>query len=232
MKRVCLALLILALAGAGYVASPFVAAFRIGEAIKAGDSAYLTGKIEWPSVRNSLRHSLGPVALGIPDPGLEEDLTYWQRFKLRLGQGSVDRIVDAYVTPERLPQLFTLGRTYQELTGRIVPERTLANLPRRIAETWSRIKRGVFLTPTLFEIEAEDRFTPERRYVGVLRLQGTEWRLVALTVKIVSPVGEVVQAGAYDEYSEYDEELGAPPPEVYADDTHRQQGQQVTARED
>lgn len=220
MKRFSLILLVSTFAVMLYAASPLIAAFRIGEAIKAGDSAYLADKIQWRTVRNSLRLSLGPVAMGIRDPDVDGSVSYWQRFKLRLGQGTVDRMVGAYVTPERLPQLFTLGRSYRLARGYAEPPRTLANLPQRIAQTWSRIKRGVFLSPTLFEIEAEDRFEPERHYVGVLQLQGSEWRLISLSVKLVSQLGEVVQAGAYDEYSEYDEELGAPGPEVYAEDDH------------
>jgi Protein of unknown function (DUF2939) len=204
MKRVFLTLLILMLTTMAYAASPLVAVFRLGEAIKAGDSAYLAGKIEWPLVRESLRRSLGPVAMGIPDPAAEgSSLTTWQRIKLRLGQGTVNRIVEAYVTPERLPQLFTLGHNYRRLKGQVEPPRTLANLPERVQQTWSRIKRGVFISPALFEVEAEDRFNPERHYVGLLQLQGFEWRLVSLSVKLVSEIGDVVQVD-----DEFDEDLG------------------------
>ena len=214
MKRVFVALVILIIAGSGYAVSPLVAAFRIGEAIKAGDADYLAGRVEWSTVRDSLRETLAPVAMGIPDPGIEGGLSYWQRIKLRLGRGTVNRVVDTYVTPERLPQLFTLGRTYRRVKGQVEPERTLANLPHRVKETWSRIKRGVFLTPTLFEIEAEDKFEKERRYVGLLQLQGTDWRLVSLKVKLVPKVGELVKAAALeDDFSDldagYEEEIAS-----------------------
>jgi len=200
MKRVILTLLITAAAATAYVASPFVAAFRIGEAIKAGDSAYLAGKVEWAPVRASLRGSVGPVAMGIPDPGAGGRLSYWQRIKLRLGQGSINRAVNGYVTPEGLPSLLTYGKTYRRLKGQVEPPRTLANLPERIGKTWSRLKRGVFLSPRLVEIEAQDRYTPERHYIGRLHLQGLEWRLVSLSVKLVPDVGELVQAGEFERY--------------------------------
>jgi Protein of unknown function (DUF2939) len=200
MKRVILTLLITAAAATAYVASPFVAAFRIGEAIKAGDSAYLAGKVEWTPVRASLRGSIGPVAMGIPDPGAGATLSYWQRLKLRLSQRSIDRAVDGYVTPEGLPRLFTYGQTYRRLRGRIEPPRTLANLPWRIQQTWSRLKRGVFLSPAMVEIEAQDRYSPDRHYIGRLQLQGLEWRLVSLSVKLVPDVGELVQAGEFERY--------------------------------
>jgi hypothetical protein len=194
MKRVILTLLITALGAAGYVASPFVTVFRLGEAIRTNDSAYLAAMIEWEPVRESMRRTLGPVAMGIPDPGADGTLSYWQRIKLRLSQRSIDRIVAGYVTPQGLPRLFTYGQTYRQLRGQSEPPATLANLPERIKRTWSRIKRGVFLNPMLVEIEAEDRFNPQRHFVGLLQLQGFEWRLVSLTVKLVPGVGDLVQA--------------------------------------
>lgn len=196
MKRVILTLLITAIGATAYASSPFVTAFRIGEAIKAGDSAYLAGKVEWGPVRDSLRRSVGPVAMGISDPGAGGTLSYWQRVKLRLSQRSIDRAVNGYVTPQGLPQLFTYGRAYRRLKGQVEPPRTLANLPERIGQTWSRLKRGVFIAPTLVEIEAEDRYSPERHYVGRLQLQGLEWRLVSLSVKLVPDLGELAQAEA------------------------------------
>jgi len=208
MKRVILSLLILTLAAAAYAASPFVTAFRIGEAIRAGDSAYLAAKIEWPLVRESLRRSVGPVAMGIPDPGADGRLSTWQRIKLRLGQRTVDRMVDGYVTPQGLPQLLSYGRTYRRLRGRVEPPRTLANLPERVGRTWSHIKRGVFLSPALVEIEAEDRYNPERHYVGLLQLQGLEWRLVSLSLKLVADLGDIVQADDPDgDFADDDIEL-------------------------
>jgi len=194
MKRFILTLLILAVGAAAYVASPFVTVFRIGEAIKTRNAAYLAGKVEWPLVRKSLRRSIGPMAIGIPDPDAQGGLSYWQRIKLRLGQRTIDRMVDGYVTPEGLPRLFSYGRTYRRLGGHVAPEPTLANLPQRVQRTWSCIKRGVFKSLTLVEIEAEDRESPKRHYIGLLQLQGLEWRLVSLEVKLVANVGDIVQA--------------------------------------
>ncbi len=52
-----------------YIATPFVAAWSIREAMQNGNSDYLERKIEWDSVRTTLRESLTQVALGTPDPG-------------------------------------------------------------------------------------------------------------------------------------------------------------------
>ena len=60
-RLVMLCALVASLAG-GYVATPLVTAWTIREAIKAGDSDYLEEKIEWTSVRSTLKESLGKFA--------------------------------------------------------------------------------------------------------------------------------------------------------------------------
>ncbi len=169
-----------------FVASPFVAAWSIREAMRTGDSAYLAEKIEWPTVRETLRGSLmefatGPVAVASagtanPQPGL------WQRIKAGIGRHAVESMVDAYVTPEGLPQLFNVRKFYRDnISGQTAAD---AALPwhERARLFWSRVKRAEFHSPAAFEIELADRNDPTRHYVGLLELRGATWKLTELRV--------------------------------------------------
>jgi len=196
MRKALYALLATALLAVGYVASPFVAVWSIREAIENGNSGYLEAKIEWDTVRTSLRESLTRAALDHPDtaggepqpkPGL------WQRIKNSFSQRAVDSMVDTYVNAEGLPQLFTYRKFYREtISGEAAAQ---AALPwrERVASFWSRVKRAEFMTPTSLEIEMADRNDPSRLYVGLLKLRGLEWKLSELRLRIIKeaalPVG-------------------------------------------
>lgn len=199
MKRfVCACAALLALAAA-FVASPLVAAWSIREAIRTGDSAYLEAKLEWDTVRATLRASLTEIATGIPEPSpvaAQEDvrqataveppkLGLWQRIKNGLSRRAVDSLVATYVTPARLPQLFTARQFYRDnISGETA---ALEALPwsERVASFWSRIRRAEFHSPTVFELEMADRNDPTRHYIGLLRLRGLEWKLTELRLRIV-----------------------------------------------
>jgi hypothetical protein len=179
-----------------YIATPFVAAWSIREAMQNGDSDYLERKIEWDSVRATLRESLTQAALGqqagdtmqraeaTAKPGL------WQRIKNSLSKSAVNNIVDSYVTPEKLPQLFSYRQTYRDVSGETA---RLEAMPwhERVQGFWSRIKRAEFKSPAVFEIEMADRNDPTRHYVGLLELTGFEWKLTELRLRVVAEADTV-----------------------------------------
>ena len=195
MKRLLLLVLIALPCLTAYAASPFLTAFMISEAIKAGDSEYLEHKIEWPAVRQSLRESLTPMAVATAEQGggATAKPGLWARIKASFGRSAVNRFVDRYVTPEGLPKVFNYGATYRRYRGDADPPRTLANLPERMRAAWQRTKRAEFLSPTLIEMEMQSRTAPDRHYVSRLELQNFEWRLVSLRVKQVSRTDERVR---------------------------------------
>lgn len=177
----------------GYIAFPFYTAWSIREAIQAGRADYLETKIEWEGVRASLRESLTRIALDTPEdpagsPTAASPLSpnkpgFWQRVKNSLGQRAVDNIVDNYVTPEGLPQLFGARQLYRNHIGGD-PNAGLS-WRERVAGFWSRLKRAEFKDPATFEIEMADRNDPTRHYVGLLRLRGLEWKLTELRVRAI-----------------------------------------------
>jgi hypothetical protein len=196
-----LALVVIA---AGYILLPFWTAFSIREAVRRGDVAYLERTVEWDSVRETLRQSLHATALVLPDPAaLEANLTVddrglWQRLKDGVkslaGKPVIDSLVDRYVTPAGLPQLYAYRQTYRERVKGETDEALALPLGTRIARAWARVKRAEFHSPTRFEIEMQDKFTPTRSYVGMLELKGDGWKLTELRVRSSATVAPLATA--------------------------------------
>lgn len=195
MKRLIILVLAILPCLTAYVASPFLTAFMISEAVKAGDSDYLERKIEWPAVRQSLRESLTPMAVATAQQGTAPSAKpgLWARIKASFGRSAVNQFVDRYVTPKGLPTVFNYGTTYRKLRGDDEPPRTLANLGERMRKAWGRTKRAEFLSPTLVEIEMRSRTAPDRHYVSRLELQNFEWRLISLRVKQIARTDERIR---------------------------------------
>lgn len=184
--------------GAAYVASPFHAAWSLREAMKSGDQAYLANNIQWPTVRQTLRSSLHEMAdPAASSPTLASSTAQprrglWSRIKSYATRKTVDGLVDSYANPQDLPQLFSYGQTYRSVVHGAPEPKTLANLPTRVREFWSRIRRAEFRSLTAFELEMADRHTPDRHYSGLLELQGLSWRLTELRVHKTSAPAAVI----------------------------------------
>jgi hypothetical protein len=113
----------------------------------------------------------------------------WRRIKARVGQRAVDKLVESYVTPDGLPQLFSYRKVYREhVSGEGDEAKTLA-WHERFARFWARVKRAEFLSPTEFRIEMADRYDASRHYIGLLQLRGLEWKLTELQVRILTEDG-------------------------------------------
>lgn len=207
------ACVLLALVAAGYVASPFWAAWAIREAVTKGDSRYLETKVHWPTVRETMRSSMLLVALDLPDPEVTtrsvSDLrsdTYtsvvprpgvWARIKTRiktsLSHRAVNKLVTSYITAEGLPKLYA-ARKYKKMliTG---AEGDPTDAVERFRRVWARIKRAEFKTMTQFDIEIEDQFEAGRRYAATLELQSNEWILTGLKIRSSDEISRVADAG-------------------------------------
>lgn len=186
MRRFFLLTIVALLTVASYAAMPFLSAWKIREAIRHGDAAYLEAKVDWPSFKDSLKPSLSRIALDMPlEPGAEpaQKPSLWQRLKQRWGRGLVERAVDGYVTPEGLTRLFSLRKSYrQTVSGTADPDEGRP-LGERVKAFWARVKRAEFTTPTRFELDVVDKTEPTRLFAGVLELRGFDWKLTELRIR-------------------------------------------------
>lgn len=177
-----------ALMAACYVAVPFWTAWSIREAIKSSDSAYLQDKIEWGSVRATLKESLGKFAFtpsgelteAIAKPGL------WQRIKSYVGQGALDRFVESTITPTGMAGLLAMRKSYQaNISGEDAATRPPVWV--RMSRVWSRVTRAEFTSVQRFEMDMIDKQAPGRTINCVLELRGLGWKMTELRVKTTEP---------------------------------------------
>lgn len=178
-----------------YAASPFATAWTLKESIKSGNAAVIDQLVAWDEVRITLRKSMTALALDRPmdfeSPPGETTIAaaaarkpgMWQRVKGYFGTAAVDRLIARYANAEGLPTLFSYGQTYKRYVKGIEdPPKTLANLPHRMQEFWSRLRHVEFLSPTAFEIEMTDKTDPARRFTGLFQLRDWRWKLTELYV--------------------------------------------------
>ncbi len=191
MRLIFSAMAMALIAGLLYIGAPFYTAWSLREAIRTADTATLERKIEWDSVRASLKSSLVRHAQLVPEiadentpntPGL------WQRVKIAFGQSMIDSFVERSVTPTGLPKMFQARKAFNsKVRGEPDPEVTLTRLE-RFKQFWGRLQRAEFQSFTRLEIEMKDRRSPGRHYVSLLEIKGLEWKLTELRV-VAAPKG-------------------------------------------
>lgn len=176
-----------------FMAWPFVTALQIREAMIRGDTITLNRKIEWESLRASLKASITPdtAARLAADPEAPPP-SLWQRVKVAVGASVTNTVIERYVTPERLPVLVGYRRMWR---GTVQPALGVEEPPTALADTllggsaidrfvsfWKRLKSAVFHSPTYLEIEVADKYTPARSYRATLEFVGWEWKLTRMAI--------------------------------------------------
>jgi len=176
-----------------FAAWPVHTALEIREAVIAGDTGTLNRKVEWEQLRASLKASITPetIARLMQDPDAPKP-SLWQRIKAVVAPSMADSVIERYVTPEHLPVLLGYRQVYR---GSVRPALGLKEPPTALEGTWlsgtsldnfasfwSRVRRAVFMSPTRFVLEVEDKYKPGRHFIGTLELRNFEWKLTGLSV--------------------------------------------------
>ncbi len=149
-----------------YAASPFVSFWRFTEAIRSGDSAAISSRVDFPSVRASLKKQL--IARFA---GKTERHNRW----LNLGPTLIDVIVDTYVTPDGIAALLSNPQALKSLQS---PQQFRFSAAKGQAP--SKIKYAFFTGFRTFRVDREE---------VILRFHftGTEWKLTELDLGLTPP---------------------------------------------
>jgi Protein of unknown function (DUF2939) len=124
-----------------YVASPYFSFWRLTTALRSGDSAAVSSRIDFPAVRASLKKQL--VAR------FARATTGHKRWS-NLGPTLIDTIVDAYATPEGIAALLSNPGALRNLQS---PQHFRFSSGNGV--DWSKIKYAFFTGPRSFVVERE-----------------------------------------------------------------------------
>src|SRR4051795_3281121 len=140
-----------------YVASPYVSFWHFTEAVRSGDSAAISSRLDFPAVRASLKKQL--VAR------FAAKTASHKRWSSLLGPTLIDTIVDAYVTPEGIAALLSNPQALKSLQS---PQQFRFSTGK--GEGSSKIKYAFFTGLRTFMVDREEvtlRF----------HFTGTGWKL-------------------------------------------------------
>ncbi|PYK12126.1 MAG: hypothetical protein DME65_04975 [Verrucomicrobia bacterium] len=124
-----------------YAASPYFSFWRFTAALRSGDSAALSSRMDFPAIRSSLKKQL--VARFT-------QRTTGDKWWNHLGPTLIDTIVDAYVTPEGIAALISKPEVLKSLKQ---PQQF--RFPTAKADDWSKVKHAFFTGPGTFVVERE-----------------------------------------------------------------------------
>jgi len=125
-----------------YGASPYFSFWRFTEALRSGDSAALSSRMDFPAIRASLKKQLVErFAQG----------TRSNKWWSNLGPTLIDTLVDAYVTPEGIAALISNPEVLKNLKH---PQQF--RFPSGKVEDWSKVKHAFFTGPRTFAVDREE----------------------------------------------------------------------------
>src|ERR1044071_1876900 len=149
-----------------YGASPYFSFWRFTAALRSGDSAALSSRMDFPAIRASLKKQL--VARFAQRATTHK---WWGT----LGPTLIDAIVDAYVTPEGIAALISNPEVLKNLRH---PQQF--RFPTGNTEDWSKVKHAFFTSPRTFAV---DREGIKLRF----RFTGSGWKLYDLDLGLSGP---------------------------------------------
>ena len=154
-----------------YAASPYYSVWRFGEAIRAHDVNGITSRVDFESVRGSLKKQLRDHFLGTLSEKQKERLTEFFRASVN---DPLDQLLDAYITPEGISALIANPGPVKNATSLS----SLPSLDRAGKEIdWSPLRNAFFTGPGDFAVAHHDiklRF----------RFNGAGWKLHALDLQL------------------------------------------------
>ena len=176
-----------------YAAMPFVTAWQVREAVRLGDQATLARKVDWPSVRQSLKSSLDETRKAVAelaDTAGQAKPKLWQRLKVAALPFVADPLIDRYVTAEGATRLYAWRQSWRQRVRPVLGGKEPATL---FTGSWlegtsiergmalvRRVDRARFASLDRLEIELADRAVEGRRWFAALERRGLDWQLTEM----------------------------------------------------
>ncbi len=204
MRRLIAPVLIVAILCAGtYAGSAFVAAWDIREALVSGNTQVLERRVDWASVRTSLKQTAVEARQLMTEMSMTAGVTFakpglWQRLKSAAAPYFADPLIDRYVTADGAPQIWAWRQTWRKT---IRPKVGLDEPRTPLAATWlagtrldhglaiaGRVDRAAFTSPGRMQLEVRDKYVEGRRWRATLELRNWSWVLSEVHLLRAVPV--------------------------------------------
>jgi hypothetical protein len=154
-----------------YAASPYYSIWRFGEALRAHDMDALAARVDFDTVRGSLKQQIRDHFLGVLAKKKKDRLA---QFLAAAADDPLDRLIDAYVTPEGLASIISDPAPFKNASS-------LSALPSldssRREIDWSKARHAFFTSPRDFAVD----------HLGIklrFRFNGLGWNLHALDLQL------------------------------------------------
>jgi hypothetical protein len=154
-----------------YAISPYYSVWRFGETLRAHDMDALSARVDFDAVRGSLKQQIRDHFLGVLAKKKKNRLA---EFLTSSEQNPLDRLIDAYVTPEGLAAIISDPAPIKNASS-------VSSLPgvegSRKEIDWSKARHAFFTSPRDFAVDHEGiklRF----------RFNGLGWKLHALDLQL------------------------------------------------
>lgn len=167
------------LAAAAWLASPYVAVWRLSQAVKAGDAQAVARVVDFPAVRENLKPQLAAYLDAESKRGKPRSLL--DQLGLALAPYLLGSAVDLVVTPETLTAMLRTARPPKVGGPAGPPPPEEAQGPRAPTDTRAVRMSYAGADLDLFRAEIASRARPERRVVVRLVRRGVfAWKVVSV----------------------------------------------------
>jgi len=182
-----------------YVGWPAWSGFRIYNALEKNDATTLERKIDFPSVRDSLKPAIRAQIDKMLDRTTGDAAGQLRDGRLRqqIGPQLMETVLNKIVTPQSIASLYEWrGDISQVIKGiKEIREIETATNGAGIAESarpsplrLSNIKRLAFTSPTSFEIGiAKDASASEPDLTAQMGFRDMDWKLIGLVPRVEGP---------------------------------------------
>ncbi|MBV8215875.1 MAG: DUF2939 domain-containing protein [Verrucomicrobia bacterium] len=160
-------LLILALAG--YVVSPFLYVSSLKGAFLAGDSNKLANLVDFPALRESLKEQVATILTQQTKESSGSNQSPFAALSAFVGPAFLNQAVDMYCTPEAIAGLVKKNNQAKSNTQSFI------KIPGPSDLDWSKLKNFSFTGPTSFRIGTN-------HITLFARLEGPGWKVYRMEV--------------------------------------------------
>lgn len=180
-SKLWIAVGVLAVACAAYVAGPLWAGWHLRQAIRNRDVAALEVRVDWPLLRANLK----PRIAGAIIEDADKSGAIGGAVKRALGSVLSNTAVDAFVTPNNLSRILA-GRAF--MAGRTADKPAVPSPATDETDDpddpvpLKRVRWAFFESPTRFRVEATNPKLPNSRIVSIMAMQGLAWKLVDIDI--------------------------------------------------